>query len=59
LSSGLPPPPPPPPGTQLPSACHVFTSPSAFSIFVKRLFVPSRKADDGWKSVLYQGKVRA
>jgi hypothetical protein len=32
-----------------------FESPSAFSVFVKRLTNPTRKADDGWKSVKYQG----
>ncbi|KAL6782160.1 hypothetical protein ACKKBF_B10890 [Auxenochlorella protothecoides x Auxenochlorella symbiontica] len=31
----------------------VFESPSGFSIFIKRLVVPTRKADDGWKSVRY------
>jgi len=30
-----------------------FSSPSAWSIFVKRLANPSKKADDGWKSVKY------
>eukprot|EP00884_Botryococcus_braunii_P019406 jgi/Botrbrau1/6149/Bobra.331_2s0039.1 len=35
---------------------QVFESPSAFSIFVKRLVNPSRKADDGWKTVKYDGK---
>mmetsp|Transcript_35675 Transcript_35675/g.77868 ORF Transcript_35675/g.77868 Transcript_35675/m.77868 type:complete len:534 (-) Transcript_35675:190-1791(-) len=30
-----------------------FGSPSAWSIFVKRLANPSKKADDGWKSVRY------
>jgi hypothetical protein len=34
----------------------VFESPSAFSIFLKRLVNPSRKADDGWKTVKYNGK---
>ncbi|KAK9805105.1 hypothetical protein WJX73_008354 [Symbiochloris irregularis] len=33
-----------------------FESPSAFSIFFKRLVNPSRKADDGWKTVRYQGR---
>ena len=33
-----------------------FESPSAFSIFFKRLVNPSRKADDGWKTVRFQGK---
>lgn len=32
-----------------------FDSPSAFSVFVKRLTNPTRKADDGWKSVKYEG----
>jgi hypothetical protein len=30
-----------------------FSSPSAWSIHVKRLANPSKKADDGWKSVRY------
>lgn len=34
----------------------VFESPSAFSIFLKRLVNPSRKADDGWKTVKYNGR---
>lgn len=34
-----------------------FESPSAFAIFIKRLSNPTRKADDGWKSVKYAGKV--
>jgi hypothetical protein len=33
-----------------------FDSPSAFSIFVKRLTTPGRKADDGWKTVRYAGQ---
>ena len=33
----------------------VFDSPSAFSIHLKRLVNPTRKADDGWKSVKYNG----
>eukprot|EP00889_Picochlorum_renovo_P007167 jgi/Picre1/34197/NNA_001671.t1 len=33
----------------------MFDSPSAFSIFIKRLVNPTRKADDGWKSVKYNG----
>ena len=33
-----------------------FESPSAFSIYVKRLVNPTRKADDGWKAVKYEGK---
>lgn len=33
-----------------------FESPSAFSIFFKRLVNPSRKADDGWKTVRFKGK---
>eukprot|EP00887_Chlorella_sp_A99_P005114 scaffold25.g5114.t1 len=32
-----------------------FESPSAFSIYLKRLVNPSRKADDGWKTVKYKG----
>mmetsp|Transcript_12571 Transcript_12571/g.35833 ORF Transcript_12571/g.35833 Transcript_12571/m.35833 type:complete len:548 (+) Transcript_12571:299-1942(+) len=35
----------------------VFDSPSAFSIYLKRLSNPSRKADDGWKSVRYNGNL--
>lgn len=34
----------------------MFDSPSAFSIYVKRTVNPTRKADDGWKSIKYQGK---
>eukprot|EP00210_Caulerpa_lentillifera_P006850 g6548.t1 len=34
----------------------MFDSPSAFSIHVKRLVNPTRKADDGWKSIKYQDK---
>ena len=34
----------------------VFESPSAFSIYIKRLVNPTRKADDGWKAVKYDGK---
>lgn len=30
-----------------------FTSPSAFAIFAKRITNPTKKADDGWKSVRY------
>lgn len=33
-----------------------FESPSAFSIFLKRMVNPNRKADDGWKTVKYNGK---
>ena len=36
-----------------------FESPSAFSIYLKRLINPARKADDGWKTVKFEGKVRA
>ncbi|KAK9812968.1 hypothetical protein WJX72_006606 [[Myrmecia] bisecta] len=32
-----------------------FRSPSAFSVFVKRKVNPTRKADDGWTSVKYDG----
>lgn len=32
-----------------------FESPSAFSIYLKRLVNPGRKADDGWKTVKYSG----
>ena len=38
---------------------HIFESPSAFSIFIKRLANPTRKADDGWKTIKYDGKVRS
>lgn len=34
-----------------------FDSPSAFSIYLKRLVNPTRKADDGWKSVRYKGNL--
>ena len=30
-----------------------FTSPSAYAIFAKRITNPTKKADDGWKSVRY------
>ena len=33
---------------------QTFESPSAFSIHIKRLVNPSRKADDGWKTVKYE-----
>jgi len=33
-----------------------FESPSAFSIYLKRLVNPARKADDGWKTVKYNGR---
>ena len=36
----------------------LFESPSAFSIFLKRLINPARKADDGWKTVKYNGEPR-
>jgi hypothetical protein len=35
----------------------VFESPSAFSIYFKRLLNPTRKADDGWKTVKYDGRL--
>ncbi|KAL0038793.1 hypothetical protein WJX79_008093 [Trebouxia sp. C0005] len=38
-------------GTEL-----TFESPSAFSIYLKRLINPARKADDGWKTVKFEGK---
>lgn len=41
-------------GTEL-----TFESPSAFSIYLKRLINPARKADDGWKTVKFEGKVGA
>jgi len=34
-----------------------FRTPSGFSLYVKKLITPMRKADDGWKSVKYQGQV--
>lgn len=34
-----------------------YTSISSFSVNVKRRVNPSRRADDGWKSVKYQGKL--
>jgi hypothetical protein len=33
-----------------------FESPSAWSIYLKRLVTPNRKADDGWKTIKYEGK---
>lgn len=39
----------------VPADMH-FDSPSAFSIYLKRLVNPARKADDGWKTVKYAGK---
>lgn len=35
----------------------LFGSPSAFSVYIKRLVTPTRKADDGWKSVRFGGKL--
>mmetsp|Transcript_5188 Transcript_5188/g.13216 ORF Transcript_5188/g.13216 Transcript_5188/m.13216 type:complete len:610 (-) Transcript_5188:47-1876(-) len=35
----------------------LFESPSAWSIHLKRLVTPGRKADDGWKTIRYQGKL--
>jgi proteasome lid subunit RPN8/RPN11 len=34
-----------------------FESPSAYSVYLKRLINPSRKADDGWKTVKYRGRL--
>lgn len=34
-----------------------FESPSAWSIHLKRLVTPGRKADDGWKTIRYEGKL--
>ena len=34
----------------------MFDSPSAWSIHLKRLVTPNRKADDGWKTIKYEGK---
>jgi len=42
--------------------CHIggqdkyFDSPSAFSIYLKRLVNPGRKADDGWKTVKFDNR---
>ena len=36
-----------------------FDSPSAFSVYLKRLVNPDRKADDGWKTVKYRDKCAA
>ena len=36
-----------------------FDSPSAFSVYLKRLVNPDRKADDGWKTVKYKDKCGA
>ena len=33
-----------------------YQSATAFSIFFKRTITPSKQGDDGWKSVLYDGK---
>jgi hypothetical protein len=44
------------PLSPLVSADMYFESPSAFSIYLKRLVNPTRKADDGWKTVKYAGK---
>ncbi|GAX74535.1 hypothetical protein CEUSTIGMA_g1984.t1 [Chlamydomonas eustigma] len=33
-----------------------FESPSSFSVYVKRLQNPTRKADDGWKAIKYDGR---
>eukprot|EP00884_Botryococcus_braunii_P005436 jgi/Botrbrau1/14894/Bobra.0248s0011.2 len=35
---------------------EIFTSPSAFSVYIKRLHNPKRMADDGWTSVRYKGE---
>jgi hypothetical protein len=43
--------------TELRGKQLVFESPSAFSIYFKRLLNPTRKADDGWKTVKYQGRL--
>ncbi|GHP02802.1 hypothetical protein PPROV_000155700 [Pycnococcus provasolii] len=32
-----------------------FDSPSAFSVYCKRIYNPTRRADDGWGSVTYDG----
>lgn len=34
-----------------------FSTPSAFSVHVKRLLTPGRKADDGWRSITYHGRL--
>ena len=41
---------------QLAGKLQRFESPSAFSIALKRLVNPQRKADDGWKTVKYNGR---
>ena len=41
---------------QLAGKLQRFESPSAFSIALKRLVNPLRKADDGWKTVKYNGR---
>lgn len=33
-----------------------YHSPTAWSIYVKRLITPDKQGDDGWKSVLYDGR---
>ena len=43
-------------GMQINGTDATFESPSAFSIFLKRLVNPQRKADDGWKTVKYKGR---
>jgi hypothetical protein len=43
--------------TSLGGRALAFDSPSAFSIYFKRLINPTRKADDGWKTVKYAGKL--
>ncbi|XRB10118.1 MPN domain-containing protein [Pycnococcus provasolii] len=32
-----------------------FNSPSAFSVYCKRIYNPTRRADDGWESITYEG----
>ena len=42
--------------TIIDGAAATFDSPSAFSIYLKRLVNPARKADDGWKTVKFGGR---
>ena len=43
-------------GLQVQGQHLTFESPSAFSIYLKRLVNPARKADDGWKTVKCNGR---
>ena len=46
------------PSTWRPTGCagRRYHSPTAWSIYVKRLITPDKQGDDGWKSVLYDGR---